>query len=668
MNRHVRWSAGIVFVAAGLAAASSIGAEAGAATGKLSGKVQDATTRVPLSGAKITVGTTGLVATSGADGAYAVDKVPAGKHKVTCALGGYKPDARTVVIPAGDEIKLVFVLKAIGKEPQPLAKAEPEKDMKSVAMAEEVSAPAPSMAAGGASAPVRRASREKRAAPSAPPSLAPAPPPAPAPRAVRVDAADAADAPGHSGEEYQSLQENPFLAAAVAPVSTFSIDVDTASYANTRRFLTGNSLPPKDAVRIEELVNYFPYDYTPPQGAEPFSINTEISTCPWAKGHRLVLIGLQGKKVDTGQLPPANLVFLIDSSGSMSAQNKLPLLIQAFKLLVGQMRKVDKVAITVYAGSAGVVLPPTSGDEKGAILAALDSLAAGGSTAGGAGIQLAYSVAKEGLVQGGNNRVILATDGDFNVGASSDAELERLIEEKRNQGVFLTVLGFGEGNYKDSKMKKLADKGNGNYAYIDTVAEAQKVLVNQMGGTLFTIAKDVKIQIELNPARVKAYRLIGYESRILAKEDFDNDKKDAGELGAGHTVTAFYEIIPAGSAEPIPGLKAQEQAAKPSAEAAASKDLLTVKLRYKKPTGSESKLLTHGLADQEVAFDTTSETFRFASAVVELGLLLRDSPWKGSAAFASLTSRAKGAIGRDQFGYRKEFVTLAEKAAALQAH
>ena len=350
----------------------------------------------------------------------------------------------------------------------------------------------------------------------------------------------------HNTEEYDAIHENIFLEPSKNPLSTFSIDVDAASYSNIRRFLNNGQKPPIDAVRIEEMVNYFAYDYREPDGEDPLSIYTEIGVSPWNENHQLLHIGLQGKNVPTVDLPASNLVFLIDVSGSMAADNKLPLLRSSFKLLTKQLRAEDRVAIVVYAGAAGLVLPSTAGDQKDKINSALDNLQAGGSTAGGAGINLAYKIAKENFSEGGNNRVILATDGDFNVGASSNAAMERLIEEKRKDNIFLTVLGFGMGNYKDSKMETLADKGNGNYAYIDNISEAEKVLVNEFGGTLFTIAKDVKLQIEFNPAKVRAYRLIGYENRKLDKEDFNNDKKDAGDLGSGHTVTALYEIIPVG--------------------------------------------------------------------------------------------------------------------------
>ena len=414
------------------------------------------------------------------------------------------------------------------------------------------------------------------------------------------------------------------------------------------------------------MVNYFNYDYKQPENADPFSINTEISSAPWNSQHKLVHIGLQGRKIPTKNLPPSNLVFLLDVSGSMNAANKLPLLKSAFKLLVDELRPQDNVAIVVYAGAAGLVLPSTDGNNKEAILNALNNLQAGGSTAGGAGIQLAYKVAKEQYKKGGNNRVILATDGDFNIGASSNAEMERLIEEKRNDGIFLTVLGFGMGNYKDSKMETIADKGNGNYAYIDNILEAKKVLVNEFGGTLFTIAKDVKIQVEFNPAKVKAYRLIGYENRALKNEDFNNDKKDAGDLGAGHTVTALYEIIPVGvdsQFDPIDDLKYQES--KISTEAMKSKELMTIKLRYKQPDGDQSKLITHALVDSHIAIDKTSDNFRWSAAVAGFGMLLRDSKFKGNLTYDDVIKMAQSAKGKDPEGYRIEFINLVKSGLLL---
>jgi Ca-activated chloride channel family protein len=461
-------------------------------------------------------------------------------------------------------------------------------------------------------------------------------------------------------EQYDWIPENAFRMAMDNPLSTFSIDVDRAAYANVRRFLNENRLPPPDAVRIEEMINYFEYDYPQPEGEDPFSINLEVAGCPWNEDHQLAMIGLQGIKVETADLPPNNLVFLLDVSGSMDQPDKLPLLQAAMRLLVDQLRPEDRVSIVVYAGAAGLVLEPTS--DKGRIEEAISRLRAGGSTAGGAGIALAYETARKSFVENGNNRVILATDGDFNVGVSSDGELVRMIEEKRDSGIYLTVLGFGTGNLKDSKMEKLADKGNGNYAYIDDILEARKTLVNEMGGTLLTIAKDVKIQVEFNPAQVKAYRLVGYENRILANEDFDDDTKDAGELGAGHTVTALYELIPAGSDEEIP---AADELKYQKAQLVDSEELMTVKLRYKQPDSDTSKLLVQSVSLDEYLTNRPSENFRFASEVAEFGLLLRDSQFKGSASYGQIVERARAAKGDDREGYRAEFIRLVEKARLL---
>lgn len=473
--------------------------------------------------------------------------------------------------------------------------------------------------------------------------------------------------PDFNTEAYDRIQDNSFLDPKNNPLSTFSIDVDAASYSNVRRFLTGGQMPPKDAVRIEEMVNYFHYDYPQPTGADPVSITTEVSGCPWNAQNRLLHIGLQGKAIATDQLPASNLVFLIDVSGSMATPDKLPLVKAGFRLLVDQLRPQDQVAIVVYAGAAGLVLPSTPGNQKGRIRQAIDNLEAGGSTAGGAGIQLAYLTAQQHFKKGGNNRVILASDGDFNVGVSSDAEMERLIEEKREGGVFLTVLGFGRGNLKDSKMEKLADKGNGNYAYVDNILEARKVFVSEFGGTLFTIAKDVKLQLEFNPAYVKAYRLIGYENRALRNEDFNNDKKDAGELGAGHTVTALYEIVPASAkapaADPVDELKYQTNQLNP--RAARSKEMLTLKLRYKEPEGSKSKLMQQVVSDRFTGLDAASDNFRFAAAVAEFGMLLRESPFKGQASYAGVLSLAEGVRGKDAEGYRAEFINLVKSAQLL---
>ena len=469
----------------------------------------------------------------------------------------------------------------------------------------------------------------------------------------------------HNTEAYNAISDNRFLKATANPLSTFSIDVDAASYSNIRRYVTNKQLPPIDAVRIEEMVNYFNYSYPQPTGNDPVSINTEIGAAPWNADHRLVKIGLKGKVVSTDDLPAANLVFLIDVSGSMASENRLPLLISSFKLLVDQLREQDKIAIVVYAGSSGLALPSTRGNQKQKIKEALSNLHAGGSTAGGEGIKLAYKVAEENFIKNGINRVILATDGDFNVGASSDAEMQRLIEEKRKSGVFLTALGYGMGNYKDSKLETLADKGNGNYAYIDNIQEAKKVLVKEFGGTLFTVAKDVKLQIEFNPAKVQAYRLIGYENRILAKEDFNNDQKDAGELGAGQTVTALYEVIPVGVEsdfiDDVDDLKYQ----KPAKKQVVSDDLLTIKLRYKNPDGDESKLLTKAVSDTNVSWKSCSDDYRFATAVAAYGMVLRNSEFKQGTNYRDVIKWTESAIGEDQLGYRKEFLQIVKSSKVL---
>jgi Ca-activated chloride channel family protein len=469
-------------------------------------------------------------------------------------------------------------------------------------------------------------------------------------------------------EDYDHIAENRFLKATENPLSTFSIDVDAASYSNVRRILNQGMMPPAGAVRIEEMVNYFNYEYPQPTGDKPFSINTEMAVAPWNKEHKLLLIGLQGKKIAMDNLPASNLVFLVDVSGSMETPNKLPLVKASMKLLTDQLREQDKVSIVVYAGAAGLVLKPTSGADKQRIKDAIDNLQAGGSTAGGAGIKLAYKTANEFFVKNGNNRVILCTDGDFNVGASSDDEMETLIEQERKSGVFLTVLGYGMDNYKDNKMQKLADKGNGNHAYIDGMSEAKKVLVNEFGGTLFTIAKDVKLQIEFNPAKVQGYRLIGYENRMLAKEDFNDDKKDAGELGSGHTVTALYEIIPTGINSSflanVDPLKYQGKIEKLS-NIKQTDELVTVKFRYKAPDGEVSRMIEHAIVDNKVNADNTSDNFRFAASVAEFGMLLRNSKFKGQASFDNVLSSAKKAKGQDDEGYRSEFIRMVGTAQLL---
>ncbi len=473
---------------------------------------------------------------------------------------------------------------------------------------------------------------------------------------------------GFNTEAYDSVVDNPFFTVLQNPLSTFSIDVDTASYANVRRLLKQGTRPPKGAVRIEEFVNYFSYDDREPEGEVPFSVAVEVAACPWKLDHRLARIALKGREIPSSKRPPANLVFLLDVSGSMSQWNKLPLLKAALKMLVNNLEEKDRVAVVVYAGASGLVLPSTPAGDRQRILEALGRLRAGGSTNAGSGIELAYNVAAEGFVKGGINRVILATDGDFNVGITNQSSLVELIEKKAKSGVFLTVLGFGMGNYKDSTLEKLADKGNGNYAYIDTAKEAQKVLVEQIGATLMTIAKDVKLQLEFNPATVAGYRLIGYENRLLRDQDFNDDTIDAGEIGAGHSVTALYEIIPAG--KEVPGAQSVDplkyQSTPSPDRAAGSGDLFTVKLRYKDPAGSESKLLEHPVQDRGVGYEKASDDFRFAASVAAFGMLLRDSPYKGSTTWAAVLELAEDALGADKHGYRREFLELARLAKSLE--
>lgn len=469
-----------------------------------------------------------------------------------------------------------------------------------------------------------------------------------------------------NGERYAEISENPFLETIRAPLSTFSIDVDTASYANVRRFLNQGSLPPRDAVRIEELINYFEYDYPQPEGNLPFSVNSEVAVCPWNTKHKIVQIGLQGKKVSLDNVPPSNLVFLVDVSGSMNSPDKLPLLKQGLKTMVNQLSDKDRVAIVVYAGASGLALSSTSADDKQRINEALDNLEAGGSTNGGQGIRLAYQVAQDNFISNGNNRVILATDGDFNVGLTGDDELVSMIEQKRRSNIFLSVLGFGTGNLNDAMMEKLADKGNGNYAYIDTQDEARKALGQQVAGTLYTIAKDVKIQVEFNPAKVAGYRLIGYENRLLADKDFNDDKKDAGEIGAGHAVTALYEIVPAGQAVVNPGVDELRYSRVEPSYTRFNAELLTIKLRYKEPEGDDSKLLSIGLLDNNNSFENASENLRFAAAVAGFGMILRDSNYRGEANFSSIRQIASSARGSDLKNYRSEFLELIDKARRMK--
>ena len=604
-------------------------------TGRVEGRVEDPTGR-PLANAQVLVIGTAFNTLTDHDGAYAFPALPAGRVTLRAALVGYGPVEDEVTVAAGRTARHDFTLAPARTDARDEV-ADAKRSSSAVKALEQTATGA-------------------MVAKSAPASISqwPAPEPYRWPRE-----------PGNT-EAYARIEENRFLAALSNPLSTFSIDVDAASYSNVRRFLSSGALPPADAVRLEELVNYFPYRYPEPEGADPFMVATEVGPCPWASDHRLVRIGLQGRHIPTAKLPPSNLVFLIDVSGSMMSPDKLPLVKQAFRALVGELRPQDRVAIVVYAGAAGLVLPSTPGSDKRTILDAIDRLEAGGSTAGGAGLRLAYDVARENFLREGNNRVILATDGDFNVGVSSDAEMIRLVEARRSEGTFLTVLGFGTGNLKDTKMEQMADKGNGHYAYIDTFREAEKVFVQEFGGTLFTIAKDVKIQVEFNPAKVQAYRLLGYENRLLTKEDFADDRKDAGDLGAGHTVTALYEIVPVG-ARPVAlvedSLVYQHVSVRPGA--ARSPDLVTVRLRYKEPAGSASKLITTRIEDRSSG--RPSEDMRFASSVAAFAMLLRDSENKGSMTFDQVIEMARGARGADPEGYRGEFIGMVQAARTLRA-
>ncbi|MBN2071718.1 MAG: von Willebrand factor type A domain-containing protein [Candidatus Krumholzibacteriota bacterium] len=605
---------------------------AGAQTGKISGTVVENKTGKPLPYANVIIVGTKYGAMTLEDGSFLIAAVPAGRYTVKVMMMGYRiEEKKEVEVVAGKTVKIEFRLQEeiVGQTQEIIVGGE----MKMVEVKDSdrqfFGKPTKDMALGGGI--IRR----------------PYPP------------------AEYNTEEYEHINDNRFLGVIANPLSTFSIDVDVASYANMRRFINNNQYPYKDAIRIEELINYFDYDYEKPGKGEPFSINLELSECPWNRDHRLVHIGLRGEELDEKDRRPSNLVFLLDVSGSMDQPSKLPLLKDAFRLLVNQLGQDDQVAIVVYAGTAGLVLPSTRGSQKEKILEALDRLRAGGSTAGGEGIRLAYEVARENLIKDGNNRIILATDGDFNVGISSSSELIEFIEKKRDDGIFLTVLGFGMGNYKDHRLEQLADKGNGNHAYIDNIMEAKKVLVNDITATLYTIAKDVKIQVEFNPAKVAEYRLIGYENRMLETEDFEDDTKDAGEIGAGHTVTALYEIVPGpdGEGEIEDNLKYQDVVI--SKNAKKSGELLTVNIRYKEPLGDKSRLISKVLKDDPVSLGRSSNNFRFSAAVAMFGMILRESEYRGSADLDSVLELARGAKGDDRYEYRSEFIRLVNLAKVI---
>ncbi len=585
----------------------------------------------PLKGVTIILKGTSTGVNSDANGTFAIN-VPDGNITLVCTLKGY---ARQEVKAGTEKITIIMQQEVVMKKIVP-----PEKD-KAI-----VNNPAPEIQ----SEMVTDCLQGKAAGICI--------------RGIRSEKAYSASSyyqpvPDYNTEGYSTIHENGYKNPLNDPLSTFSIDVDAASYSNVRRFITEGQKPVPDAVRIEEMINYFDYDYPQPQDGSPFAIVHELGVCPWNKENLLLHIGLQGEKMANSEVPPSNLVFLLDVSGSMNQANKLPLLVKAMKMLTGQLRAKDRVAIVVYAGSSGLVLPSTPGSQKEKIFSALDRLQAGGSTAGSAGLKLAYEVAEQNFMEDGNNRIILATDGDFNVGPSSNAEMERMIEKFRDKGIFISVCGFGMGNYKDDKMEIIADKGNGNYSYIDNLMEAKKVFINEFSSTLYTIAKDVKIQIEFNPSIVKEYRLVGYENRLLNEEDFENDKKDAGEMGAGHTVTALYEIVTTTRhTDYVRRLKYQPTEVIP--EVPQTGELATIKFRYKKPDGDKSILITEVIPQLVQPVSGTSDNFRFSAAVASFGMLLRNSEFKGTANYNQVLTLARGSKGNDRDGYRAEFIRLVE--------
>ncbi len=643
---------------AGSAAAMSLTSDnaAGMRRVVVSGVINDGRTRLPLAFARVVVAMTG----------ESIAAVPANQRATTGRDGRFS----VALLPTGAQQSVQIEVRHVGYAPASV-NVRLERDSASVAVSmtsatmalqQVVTLPAPSApvmtaadytgrgVAGGIARGVEQGTLPRRVTAMEATAVRPAG------IGRRLDR-----------EQYDRIDDNPFLGVSGHPLSTFSIDVDRAAYGNVRRFLTSGQRPPKDAVRIEELVNYFPYGLPAPSGSDPVGITSEVIAAPWQPRHRLVRVALQAKRIEMAALPPSNLVFLIDVSGSMNEWNKLPLVKQSMRLLVDQLRPQDRVAIVAYAGAAGLVLPSTSGDEKARIAEAIERLEAGGSTAGGAGIELAYRTAREHFMARGNNRVILATDGDFNVGVSSDGELERLIEDKRREGTYLTVLGYGTGNYQASKMEKLAKAGNGNHAYVDDLAEARKVLVEEMGATLFTVANDVKLQVEFNPRVAQAYRLIGYENRLLAAEDFTDDRKDAGDIGAGHQVTALYEVVPVGVTGTIPArdvdslryTRTAPGAARADAPDRGARELLFVKLRYKRPGESQSLLMSHAVPNREPG--RGSDDMRFVAAVAGFGMLLRDSEYRGNNSAAQVLEQARAALGDDRGGYRADFVRLVQR-------
>lgn len=603
--------------------------------GRITGVITDITGQV-LPGVTVTlVGSEQRRVVTNEKGEFAFENLTPGRFTLRATLPGFRDLMREVSVAGAGAVRLTMQM-AVGALEERIA-VSPEAQMAGRPDAAAAPRTSESGAAGGRYSVAPPSSRYYPIAPS----------------------------PDFNNEAYDHIEEGGMRRVAKDPLSTFSLDVDTASYANVRRFLTDGSLPPADAVRIEELINYFRFDYPQPVGNEPFSVTTELQACPWNVKHRLALIGIRGRESVDKDPAPRNLVFLLDVSGSMAPPDKLPLLRNAMRMLVDTLTSQDRIAIVVYAGASGLVLPSTRGDQKEVIHRALAQLEAGGSTNGAAGITLAYQIARRNFVRGGVNRVILATDGDFNVGVTNQDELVRLIERERETGVFLSVLGVGTGNLKDSTMEKLADKGNGNYAYLDSLQEARKVLVHEGGATLTAIAKDVKIQVEFNPAVVSSYRLIGYENRALRNEDFNNDRKDAGEIGEGHTVTALYEIVPAGADDDTPAvdpLRYQQVEKRPAT--GNTRELATVKVRYKATDGDTSRLISKVVPSANTPM---TANLGFASAVAEFGMLLRDSEHKGAANYRAAAARARSFRGADPEGYRAEFIKLTDLAAALHA-
>jgi Ca-activated chloride channel family protein len=633
--------------AAVLSVVTLIASSAGqASVGTVTGIVKDPAGS-PVAGVRVEItatarGSAPLIRLSDARGAFAFDRVPTADYDVKATLAGFTPFTTRITVNAAKTTRLDIVLHTGGVAESVGVVAESAMDAK---------------LAGG-----RGGSGGGRVQGQAGAYAMPAPM-VPAYGDLRGPVYPGMPSRDFNTEAYDRIDDNPFRRVTQDPLSTFSIDVDTASYANVRRFLNSGSLPPRDAVRIEELVNYFRFDYARPANGAPFSVTTEIAACPWNPKHRLALIGLQAKPFETDAMPARNLVFLLDVSGSMMPPDKLPLIKTAMRMLVDTLTERDRIAIVVYAGASGLALPSTSGANKEKIHQAIAQLEAGGSTNGAAGITLAYQVAQDHFAKGGINRVILATDGDFNVGVTNQGDLTRLIEDKRATGIFLSVLGVGTGNVKDSTMEKLADRGNGNYAYLDSLHEARKVLVKEAGATLVTVAKDVKIQVEFNPEHVSAYRLIGYENRVLRNQDFNDDKKDAGEIGAGHTVTALYEVVPAGVEIATPSvdpLKYQRPAG--GSVSAARDELMTVKLRYKAPDADESRLISLPVKNRTADL---SANVGFAAAIAEFGMMLRQSEHRGSSSWQDAAALARRFRGADPDGYRAEFARLVELAQSL---